>query len=78
MQHLMAHDAIMGPLVWFSRIECVGTILKVFPSTKHNGFPIINNIIKDGKDEQHQSMFCGVVLRSHLLVLLQKKTIQKE
>ncbi len=63
----------MGPLVWFSGIECVGTILEVLCSTKHNGFPIIDNIIKDGKDEQHQSMFCSVVLKSHLLVLLEKK-----
>jgi chloride channel 7 len=77
MQHLMAHDAIMGPLVWFFGIECIGTILEVLRSTKDNGFPIIDNIIKGGKDEQHQLMFCGIVLRSHLLVLLKKKTIHK-
>jgi hypothetical protein len=49
MQHLMAHDAIIGPLVWFFGIKRVGISFEMFPSTKHNGFPIIDNIFKDGK-----------------------------
>ncbi len=49
----------------------------MLPSTKHNGFPIINNTFKDGKDDHRQSMFCGLVLRSHLLVLLKNKQFKK-
>jgi chloride channel 7 len=73
MQQLTARDAITGPLVWFSGIERVGTILEVLRSTKHNGFPVIDNTFNDGKDERQQPIFCGLVLRSHLLVLLKKK-----
>jgi CBS domain-containing protein len=57
----------MGPLVWFSVIERVGTILEVLHTTKHNAFPVVD----DGKNER--PVFCGLVLRSHLLVLLKKK-----
>jgi chloride channel 7 len=70
MRHLTAHDAITGPLVWFSVIERVGTILEVLHSTKHNAFPVIDDNF-DGQDEH--PVFCGLVLRSHLLVLLKKK-----
>ncbi len=73
MQHLMAHDAIMGPLVWFFGIERVGTIVEVLHSTKHNGLPIVDNTLKDGKYEQQQLVFCNLVLISHILVLLKKK-----
>jgi len=69
MQHLIAYDVIMGFLVWFYGIQRVGIILEVLHSTKHNGFVIIDNTFKDGKDEQQQLVFCGLALRSHLLVL---------
>ncbi|CAK9189972.1 unnamed protein product [Sphagnum troendelagicum] len=71
MRHLTARDAITGPLVWFSVIERVGTILEVLHTTKHNAFPVVDDNFDDGKNQR--PVFCGLVLRSHLLVLLKKK-----
>ncbi len=71
MSHLTARDGITRPLVWFSAIERVGTILDVLRSTKHNAFPVIDDNF-DGQNDECP-VFCGLVLRSHLLVLLRKK-----
>ncbi|KAH9561383.1 hypothetical protein CY35_05G020500 [Sphagnum magellanicum] len=71
MSHLTARDGITRPLVWFSAIERVGTILDVLRSTKHNAFPVIDDNF-DGQNDECP-VFCGLVLRSHLLVLLRKR-----
>ncbi|CAK9225413.1 unnamed protein product [Sphagnum troendelagicum] len=71
MSHLTARDGITRTLVWFSAIERVGTILDVLRSTKHNAFPVIDDNF-DGQNDECP-VFCGLVLRSHLLVLLRKK-----
>lgn len=73
LRHLVASDVVSGPLVTFSGIEKVGNILHVLTTTGHNGFPVL--------DEQPLSdapLLCGLVLRSHLLVLLKGKIFMKE
>lgn len=73
MKHLMAGDAVSGPLITFSGVEKVETILHALLSTGHNGFPVI-----DGPPFLDAPELCGVVLRSHLLVLLKGKYFSKE
>ncbi|GLJ18589.1 hypothetical protein SUGI_0331050 [Cryptomeria japonica] len=68
MRHLTAGDVVTGPLVTFSGIEKVGNILRVLKSCTHNGFPVI-----DEPPFSEAPVLCGLVLRSHLVVLLKKK-----
>lgn len=69
MRHLTARDAISRPPVWFSGIEKVGTIMEVLKKTKHNAFPVVD----DDTEKSGQPVLCGLVLRSHLLVLLKRR-----
>ncbi|XP_020405994.1 chloride channel protein CLC-c isoform X1 [Zea mays] len=63
---LVAGDVVSGPLVTFSSVERVGTVVHTLRSTGHNGFPVIEDPPFAPAPE-----LCGLVLRSHLLVLLQ-------
>ncbi|KAE8007897.1 hypothetical protein FH972_004454 [Carpinus fangiana] len=62
MRHLVASDVASGPLVTFSGVEKVGTILHALKITRHNGFPVIDEPPFSDAPE-----LCGLVLRSHLL-----------
>eukprot|EP01018_Ginkgo_biloba_P024749 Gb_03968 [translate_table: standard] len=68
MRNITAGDVVTGPLVTFSGIEKVGNILQVLKNCKHNGFPVI-----DEPPCTEVPVLCGLVLRSHLLVLLKRK-----
>lgn len=68
MRNLTAVDVGSGPLVTFSGIEKVGNIMQVLNRCKHNGFPVI-----DEPPFSEAPILYGLVLRSHLLVLLKKK-----
>ncbi|KAF9614091.1 hypothetical protein IFM89_015353 [Coptis chinensis] len=73
MRNLVARDVVSGPLVSFSGVEKVANILHALKMTRHNGFPVV--------DEPPFSVapeLFGVVLRSHLLVLLKGKRFSKE
>ncbi|KAJ7967948.1 Chloride channel protein [Quillaja saponaria] len=73
MRNLVASDVVSGPLVTFSGVEKVGNILRVLKITKHNGFPVI-----DEPPFSAAPQLCGLVLRSHLLVLLKGKKFTKQ
>lgn len=73
MKHLVAGDVVSGPLITFSGIEKVENILYALKGTKHNGFPVI-----DEPPFTEAPELCGLVLRSHLLVLLKAKYFTKE
>lgn len=64
MRRLSAVDAITSPLVQFNVVEKVGIIVDVLNQTKHNAFAVLD---KEG------TIFYGLVLRSHIMVLLEKK-----
>ena len=66
MRSLEAGDVISGPVITFSSVERVGAVVSTLRRTGHNGFPVI-------EDEPFAPApeLCGLVLRSHLLVLLQ-------
>ncbi|KAK7270755.1 hypothetical protein RJT34_26153 [Clitoria ternatea] len=73
MKNLVTRDVVSGPLISFSGIEKVGTIWHALNSTGHNGFPVIDEPPFSDAPE-----LCGLVLRSHLLVLLKEKTFSNE
>lgn len=72
MRNLVASDAVSGPLFTFSGIEKVGNIYETLRMTGHNGFPVIDEPPYTDAPE-----LCGLVLRSHLLVLLKGKKFTK-
>lgn len=65
MRHMVAGDVVSGPLVTFSGVEKVGNIIHALKMTGHNGFPVV-----DEPPFSHAPELVGLVLRSHLLVLL--------
>ncbi|KAJ8493484.1 hypothetical protein OPV22_015205 [Ensete ventricosum] len=73
MRNLVARDVVSGPLITLSGVERVGNIVHAIRLTCHNGFPVV--------DEPPFSVapeLCGLVLRTHLLVLLKGKRFTKE
>nr|GMC78620.1 chloride channel protein CLC-C [Ipomoea batatas]GMC89775.1 chloride channel protein CLC-C [Ipomoea batatas] len=73
MRHLVAGDVCSGPLITFSGVEKVGNILHALKITGHNGFPVI-----DEPPFSESPELCGLVLRSHLVVLLNGKNFSKQ
>ncbi|GFP80459.1 chloride channel protein clc-c [Phtheirospermum japonicum] len=72
MRHLAVGDVCSGPLITFSGVEKVGNIMHALQMTRHNGFPVIDDPPFSDAPE-----LCGLVLRSHLLVLLKRKKFTK-
>ncbi|KAI5003489.1 hypothetical protein ZWY2020_030649 [Hordeum vulgare] len=72
MRSLVASDVLSGPVITFSSVERVGTVVNTLRRTGHNGFPVI-------EDEPFAPApeLCGLVLRSHLIVLLKGRTFTR-
>ncbi|XP_044326563.1 putative chloride channel-like protein CLC-g isoform X3 [Triticum aestivum] len=68
MRQLSVSDVVTGPLQTFNGIEKVGRIVDTLKATDHNGFPVV-----DEPPFSDTPLLYGLVLRSHLLVLLRKK-----
>nr|XP_043622715.1 chloride channel protein CLC-c-like [Erigeron canadensis] len=73
MRQLVAGDVVSGPLISFSGVEKVSNIVHSLRLTSHNGFPVI-----DEPPFLEAPELCGVVLRSHLIVLLKGKMFTKD
>lgn len=76
MRHLVAKDVVSGPLVSFAGVEKVRNIIQALRMTRHNGFPVVDeppSACAGGAAE-----LCGLVLRSHLLVLLKGKRFTRQ
>ncbi|GAB4855758.1 hypothetical protein Ancab_024403 [Ancistrocladus abbreviatus] len=73
MRNLVSGDVVSGPLVSFAGIEKVENIVHALKTTGHNGFPVI-----DEPPFSEAPELCGLVLKSHLLVLLKAKYFSKE
>ncbi|XP_042495791.1 chloride channel protein CLC-c-like [Macadamia integrifolia] len=73
MRHLVAGDVVSGPLISFAGVEKVGNIMHALKMTGHNGFPVIDEPPFSDAPE-----LVGLVLRSHLLVLLKGKMFSRE
>lgn len=72
MRHLSAGDVCSGPLFTFTGVEKVGNIVHALQMTRHNGFPVV-----DEPPFVQAPELSGLVLRSHLLVLLKRKKFTK-
>ncbi|KAF5482233.1 hypothetical protein F2P56_002821 [Juglans regia] len=68
MRQLSVGDVVTGPLQLFHGIEKVGNIVHVLMTTRHNGFPII-----DEPPHSECPVLFGIILRAHLVTLLKKK-----
>lgn len=68
MRQLTVGDVVTGPLQIFNGIEKVANIVHVLRSTRHNGFPVI-----DEPPFSESPVLFGVILRAHLITLLKKK-----
>ncbi|XP_068652717.1 chloride channel protein CLC-c-like [Aristolochia californica] len=73
MRQLIVRDVVTGPVVHFSGVEKVANILQALRTTGHNGFPVV-----DEPPFSDEPELCGLVLRSHLLVLLKGKLFSKD
>ncbi|XP_047081718.1 chloride channel protein CLC-c-like [Lolium rigidum] len=73
MRHLVAGDVVSGPLITFSGVEKVANIVIALRITGHNGFPVV-----DEPPLTETPELVGLVIRSHLLVLLKSKMFMKE
>ncbi|KAF2310584.1 hypothetical protein GH714_014952 [Hevea brasiliensis] len=68
MRQLTVTDVVTGPLQLFHGIEKVGDIVHVLQTTRHNGFPVI-----DEPPLSESPVLYGLILRAHLIELLKKK-----
>ncbi|GAB2232599.1 hypothetical protein Droror1_Dr00011640 [Drosera rotundifolia] len=68
MRQLTVSEVVTGPLQYFHGIEKVGNIVHVLRKTRHNGFPVV-----DESPYSEQPVLFGLILRTHLIVLLKKK-----
>ncbi|XP_072969302.1 chloride channel protein CLC-c-like isoform X1 [Typha angustifolia] len=73
MRNLVAGDVVIGPLISFSGVEKVANIVHALRLTGHNGFPVVDEPPLSDAPE-----LVGLVLRSHLLILLKGKRFMKE
>ncbi|XP_068647498.1 chloride channel protein CLC-c-like [Aristolochia californica] len=73
MRQLIVRDVVTGPIIHFAGVEKVGNILQALRMTGHNGFPVV-----DEPPFSVEPELCGLVLRSHLLVLLKGKMFSKD
>uniref|UniRef100_A0A1D1XL75 Chloride channel protein CLC-d n=2 Tax=Anthurium amnicola TaxID=1678845 RepID=A0A1D1XL75_9ARAE len=68
MRHITAKDACKNQkVVCFSRVVRVADAVSLLQHNKHNGFPVVDH------GRNGQPLVIGLILRSHLLVLLQSK-----
>nr|POF19392.1 putative chloride channel-like protein clc-g [Quercus suber] len=68
MRQLTVSDVVTGPLQLFHGIEKVSNIVHVLRTTKHNGFPVL-----DEPPLSESPVLFGIILRAHLITLLKKK-----
>ncbi|CAL9755154.1 unnamed protein product, partial [Musa acuminata subsp. burmannicoides] len=68
MRNMTAKEASKNQkVVSFPRVVKVGNIVSVLRSDKHNGYPVVD------QGQNGETLVIGLILRSHLLVLLQSK-----
>ncbi|KAG9130835.1 hypothetical protein Leryth_016979 [Lithospermum erythrorhizon] len=68
MRNMTAREACGNQkVIYFHRVVKVGDVVSILRSNNHNGFPVIDHT-RNG-----ETLVIGLILRSHLLVLLQTK-----
>uniref|UniRef100_A0A5B6ZID0 Chloride channel protein n=1 Tax=Davidia involucrata TaxID=16924 RepID=A0A5B6ZID0_DAVIN len=72
MRQLTVGDVVMGPLQILHGIEKVSNIVCVLKTTRHNGFPVIDEPL-----HSETPVLFGLILRAHLITLLKKKSFSR-
>lgn len=68
MRHMTAKEACGNQnVVYFPRVVKVADLVSILRSNDHNGFPVVDHA------RSGETLVIGLILRSHLLVLLQSK-----
>ncbi|XWS17095.1 hypothetical protein CRYUN_Cryun33cG0038500 [Craigia yunnanensis] len=68
MRQLTAGDVVSGPLQLCHGIEKVGNIVHILKTTRHHGFPVI-----DEPPHSESPILYGLILRAYLIALLKKR-----
>ncbi|EOY31196.1 hypothetical protein QUC31_019903 [Theobroma cacao] len=68
MRQLTVGDVVSGPLQLFHGIEKVGNIVHILKTTRHHGFPVV-----DEPPHSESPILYGLILRAHLIALLKKR-----
>ncbi|XP_048133186.1 putative chloride channel-like protein CLC-g [Rhodamnia argentea] len=68
MRQLTVGDVVSGPLQLFHGIEKVANVVHLLRTTRHNGFPVI-----DEPPHSESPFLYGLILRAHLTELIKKK-----
>ncbi|KAK3439485.1 hypothetical protein EUGRSUZ_C04360 [Eucalyptus grandis] len=68
MRQLTVGEVVSGPLQLFHGIEKVANVVPVLRTTRHNGFPVI-----DEPPHSESPFLYGLIIRAHLMELLKKK-----
>ncbi|XP_057769106.1 putative chloride channel-like protein CLC-g isoform X2 [Salvia miltiorrhiza] len=72
MRQLAVGDVVTGPLQIFRGFEKVANVVHVLRTTRHNGFPVI-----DEPPFSESPVLYGLILRAHLLTLLRSKAFSR-
>ncbi|XVE63665.1 hypothetical protein DITRI_Ditri07aG0038000 [Diplodiscus trichospermus] len=67
-RQLTVGDVVSGPLQLLHGIEKVGNIVQILKTTRHHGFPVI-----DESEHSKSPVLYGLILRDHLIALLKKR-----
>jgi len=65
-------DVMATPVVCINEMEGLKRIIEILRTTKHNGFPVVKKV-----SEERKYVWCGLVLRKQLLILLDTKKYQE-
>nr|CAD2202897.1 unnamed protein product [Meloidogyne enterolobii] len=74
-RNILVKNVMRRDVIALERIESVGRIVEILRSTRHHGFPVLDRIdaaLDDSKYPNYGHLL-GLVLRSHLIVLLKRK-----
>ncbi|XP_047943638.1 putative chloride channel-like protein CLC-g isoform X2 [Salvia hispanica] len=72
MRQLTVGDVVTGPLQIFHGFEKVSNVVHILRTTRHNGFPVI-----DEPPFSESPVLYGLILRAHLLTLLRSKAFSR-
>ncbi|XP_041364629.1 H(+)/Cl(-) exchange transporter 7-like [Gigantopelta aegis] len=80
--NISATEVMSHPVTVFKSVETVGHIVDLLKKDKHNGYPVVEDDAETRSKESTTEMesfgtFCGVILRSQLIVLLSLKVFRE-
>ncbi|XP_066140064.1 H(+)/Cl(-) exchange transporter 7 [Euwallacea fornicatus] len=71
--NIYASEVMSHPVVTLKCVENVGHIVELLKLTSYNGFPVVDPPLSDENEVTIYGRIRGVILRSQLIVILQKK-----